>query len=35
MSGLMEVSMNLNLLDPRLIALVAAVIVILALVAWL
>jgi hypothetical protein len=31
----MEVSMNLNLLDPRLIALVAAVVVILALVAWL
>jgi hypothetical protein len=35
MSGFVEVSMNLSLLDPRLIALVAAVIVILALVAWL
>jgi hypothetical protein len=35
MSGFVEVSMSLNLLDPRLIALVAAVIVILALVAWL
>jgi hypothetical protein len=35
MSGFVEVSMNLNLLDPKLIALVAAVIVILALVAWL
>jgi hypothetical protein len=35
MSGFLEVSMNLNLLDPRLIAIVAAVIVILSLVAWL